>query len=143
MFDLDKLHEDIKNYKQLGWQRPVVRIDQEIRAEDIEAEDKEALEHLDWLKGKLIIEPDIETENREVFGKMQQETSVAFYIDPQDLETKRMSAMRKLLTDADIELSILRRYVEHHDATGTDAPKCARELDMREIISDITGRVTR
>lgn len=140
MLDLDKLHEDIKNYKQLGWQRPVVRIDQEIRAEDIEAEDKEALKRLDWLKGKLIIEPDIETENREVFGKMQQETSVAFYIDPQVLETKRMSAMIKPLTDADIELSILRRYVKHHDATGTDAPKCARELDMREIISDITGR---
>lgn len=139
-FDLDKLHEDIKNYKQLGWQRPVVRINQEIRTEDIETEDKDALKRLDWLKGKIIIEPDIETENREVFGKMQQETSVAFYIDLQDLETKRMIAMKKPLTDADIELSILRRYVEHHDAIGTDAPKCARELDMREIISNITGR---
>lgn len=44
------------------------------------------------------------------------------------------------MTDAELELAILRRYVEHHDAVGTEAPKCARELDMREVISSIIGR---
>ena len=44
------------------------------------------------------------------------------------------------MTDADLELAILRRYVEHHDSVGTDAYKCARELDMRQVISSIIGR---
>ena len=44
------------------------------------------------------------------------------------------------MTDAELELAILRRYVEQHDAAGTDAPKCARELDMKEVISSTTGR---
>lgn len=43
------------------------------------------------------------------------------------------------MTDAELELAILRRYVEHHDAGGTDAHKCARELDMREVISGVIG----
>src|SRR3989338_6827523 len=34
------------------------------------------------------------------------------------------------MTDSELELSILRKYVEHHDAVGTDLHKCARELDM-------------
>ena len=46
------------------------------------------------------------------------------------------------MTDAELELAILRRYVEHHDAVGTEAHKCARELNMREVISDIIGRPT-
>lgn len=45
------------------------------------------------------------------------------------------------MTDAELELSILRRYVEHHDAVGPDAHKCARELDMREVISGAIGRL--
>jgi diguanylate cyclase (GGDEF)-like protein len=44
------------------------------------------------------------------------------------------------MTDAELELAILRRYVEQHDAVGTKAHKCARELDMRVVISDIIGR---
>jgi hypothetical protein len=44
------------------------------------------------------------------------------------------------MTDLELELTILRKYVEHHDAVGTDAPKCARELDMREVISNAIGR---
>ena len=44
------------------------------------------------------------------------------------------------MTDAELELAILRRYVEQHDATGTDAPKCARELDMKDVIFSAIGR---
>ena len=44
------------------------------------------------------------------------------------------------MTDAELELAILRKYVEHHDTVGTDAHKCARELDMREVISSVIGR---
>lgn len=46
------------------------------------------------------------------------------------------------MTDAQLELAILRRYVEHHDSVGTDAHKCARELDMRQVISSATGGPT-
>lgn len=42
------------------------------------------------------------------------------------------------MTDAELELDILRRYVEHYDAVGQDAIKCARELDMRQVIAEIT-----
>jgi len=44
------------------------------------------------------------------------------------------------MTDSELELAILRKYVEHHDAVGTDAHKCARELDMREVVSNAIGR---
>lgn len=44
------------------------------------------------------------------------------------------------MTDEELELAILQRYVEHHDAIGTEAQKCARELDMREVISSIIGQ---
>lgn len=44
------------------------------------------------------------------------------------------------MTDAELELAILRRYVEHHDAVGTDVHKCERELDMKEVISGVIGR---
>lgn len=43
------------------------------------------------------------------------------------------------MTDAELELAILRRYVEHHDAVGTDEHDCAYELDMREVISGVSG----
>jgi diguanylate cyclase (GGDEF)-like protein len=49
-------------------------------------------------------------------------------------------AMKKPLTDTELELTILQRYVEHHDTVGLDAHKCERELDMRKVISDIIGR---
>jgi diguanylate cyclase (GGDEF)-like protein len=44
------------------------------------------------------------------------------------------------MTDVELELAILRRYVEHHDAIGMEANKCTREMDMRDVISDIIGR---
>ena len=44
------------------------------------------------------------------------------------------------MTDTELELAILRRYVEQHDAIGTGAPKCARELNMKDVISSATGR---
>jgi diguanylate cyclase (GGDEF)-like protein len=47
---------------------------------------------------------------------------------------------KKEMTDAKLELAILRRYVKHHDAVGTEVHKCARELSMRDVISDIIGR---
>ena len=43
-------------------------------------------------------------------------------------------------TDAELELSILRRYVEHYDSVGTDAPNCVREQAMKEVISSVIGR---
>lgn len=42
--------------------------------------------------------------------------------------------------DLELELRILQRYAEHHDVVGMQAHKCARELDMREVISSIIGR---
>lgn len=44
------------------------------------------------------------------------------------------------MTDAELELAILRKYVEHYDAVGADAVKCARELDMRQVIPQVVGR---
>lgn len=44
------------------------------------------------------------------------------------------------MTDTQLELAILRRYVEHYDSVGKDANKCARELDMRQVISNAIGR---
>ena len=44
------------------------------------------------------------------------------------------------MTDQELELAILQRYVEHHDAIGTQAQKCARELDMKDVISAAIGR---
>ena len=44
------------------------------------------------------------------------------------------------MTDQELELAILQRYVEHHDAVGLQAQKCARELDMKDVISAVTGR---
>jgi hypothetical protein len=44
------------------------------------------------------------------------------------------------MNDLELELRILQRYAEHHDAVGMEARKCARELDMREVISSIIGR---
>ena len=46
------------------------------------------------------------------------------------------------MTDDQLELEILKRYVEHHDSVGTEADKCERELDMRHVISGITGTPT-
>ena len=44
------------------------------------------------------------------------------------------------MTDQELELTILQRYVEHHDAVGAQAGKCARELDMQDVISVAAGR---
>jgi hypothetical protein len=44
------------------------------------------------------------------------------------------------MTDQELELAILQRYIEHHDAVGTQAQKCARELDMKNVISTAIGR---
>ncbi len=44
------------------------------------------------------------------------------------------------MTDVELELAILQRYVEHHDAVGTYAHKCAIELDMKDVISGVIGR---
>lgn len=44
------------------------------------------------------------------------------------------------MTDLELELEILRKYVEHHDAVGIEAHKCARELDMKDVISNILGQ---
>lgn len=44
------------------------------------------------------------------------------------------------MTEQEIEIAILQRYVEHHDAVGLQSQKCARELDMKDVISAIIGR---
>jgi diguanylate cyclase (GGDEF)-like protein len=43
------------------------------------------------------------------------------------------------MNDQELELAILQRYVEHHDVVGTQAHKCVRELDMKDVISAIIG----
>jgi hypothetical protein len=50
------------------------------------------------------------------------------------------SQRKKRMTDLELELRILKRYAEHHDAVGTNIPKCEQELDMGEVISSITGQ---
>jgi hypothetical protein len=44
------------------------------------------------------------------------------------------------MTDLELELRILQRYTQHHDAVGIHALKCERELDMKEVISGVIGR---
>lgn len=44
------------------------------------------------------------------------------------------------MTDLELELKILQKYTEHHDAVGIDAHKCARELDMKEVMSSIINQ---
>jgi len=44
------------------------------------------------------------------------------------------------MTDAELELAILRKYVEHYDSVGANAVKCQRELDMRQVIAEAIGR---
>jgi hypothetical protein len=47
------------------------------------------------------------------------------------------------MTDDEIELALLRRYIEQHKAAELADPKrsnkCTRELDMRELLQNITG----
>jgi len=45
------------------------------------------------------------------------------------------------MTQDQIEISILRQYVEQHKNAELRTPgsKCSRELDMREVLADITG----
>jgi len=43
------------------------------------------------------------------------------------------------MSEVELELAILLKYVEHHDSVGLNAPKCERELDMRDVILDVTG----
>lgn len=49
------------------------------------------------------------------------------------------------MTDDEIELRILRSYIEQHKAAELTDPerrsKCAREIDMREVLAKITGDV--
>jgi diguanylate cyclase (GGDEF)-like protein len=69
--------------------------------------------------------------------------STRFFRNPELLVQKKAEetpSRTSGMTDAQLEIAILRRYVEHHDAVGTDAHKCARELDMRQVISSIIGR---
>jgi diguanylate cyclase (GGDEF)-like protein len=53
------------------------------------------------------------------------------------------SLVRQAMSEDEIELRILRRYVEQHRAAEIADPerrnKCARELDMRHVIAEITG----
>ena len=47
------------------------------------------------------------------------------------------------MTDDELELSILEKYVARHQEAETAEPratdKCARELDMREVLGELTG----
>ena len=51
--------------------------------------------------------------------------------------------MEITVTDAELELSILEKYVARHQAAQTAnlpaADKCVRELDMREVLREITS----
>ncbi len=47
------------------------------------------------------------------------------------------------MTDDELEFAILEKYVAHHQEVETAEPrateKCARELDMREVLRELTG----
>ena len=51
--------------------------------------------------------------------------------------------MEITVTDDELELSILEKYVARHQAAQTAvlpaADKCVRELDMREVLREITS----
>jgi len=64
-------------------------------------------------------------------------TSQDIIIEAKVILNKRQ---KKEMTDAELELAILRRYVKQHDVVGTEARKCALELSMRDVISDIIGQ---
>lgn len=65
----------------------------------------------------------------------------------QELERRRherlVASVRGPMTQDEIELQILRRYVDQHKAAGLanseQGNRCARELDMRQVIAEITG----
>lgn len=65
----------------------------------------------------------------------------------QELERRQherlVASVRGPMTDDEIELRILRSYVNQHKAAELADPKrhnkCARELDMRQVIAGITG----
>jgi hypothetical protein len=44
------------------------------------------------------------------------------------------------MNDSELELKILQKYTQHHDAIGMNGAKCDRELDMKYVISEIIGR---
>lgn len=54
-----------------------------------------------------------------------------------------LASARKPMTEDEIELRILRKYVDQHKAAELADPerrnKCARELDMRQVIASITS----
>jgi len=44
------------------------------------------------------------------------------------------------INDDDLEISILKEYIEQYELVGDkNSNKCARELDMREVLKKITG----
>ena len=57
-------------------------------------------------------------------------------------QDRLLSAVQEQTTDSQIELRILQAYTDHHRAARIAQPdghdKCALELDMREVIADIT-----
>ena len=65
----------------------------------------------------------------------------------EELERRRhgrlLASVRDPVTEDEIELRILRSYVNQHKAAELADPerhnKCARELDMRQVIASITG----
>jgi diguanylate cyclase (GGDEF)-like protein len=65
----------------------------------------------------------------------------------EELERRRherlLASMRTPMTEDEIELRILRMYVDQHKTAELAHPerrnKCARELDMRQVIAGITG----
>lgn len=45
------------------------------------------------------------------------------------------------INDDELEITILQKYIDQYKIVGVEnANKCARELDMREIIKEITGK---
>ena len=54
-----------------------------------------------------------------------------------------LSIRSMTMTNEELELAILKKYVDHHKACEINNPdnsnKCSRELDMRDVIKEITG----
>jgi hypothetical protein len=43
------------------------------------------------------------------------------------------------MNDNELEIAILEKYIAHFKLVGEKNHKCARELDMREVLREITG----
>ncbi len=43
------------------------------------------------------------------------------------------------MNETELEIAILKKYIDQHKLAGESNSKCARELDMREVLKETIG----